>query len=72
MKDHDLSSVGVAIPIGANVPETLCADLKKKFPNLMAVPNYYSMTEFGRTITNSFDSSMLGAVYPGVVVKVEP
>jgi hypothetical protein len=44
------------MPVGTKSPGTLFVDLKKKFPNLRVVPNFYGMTEFGRTIAYSMDT----------------
>ena len=66
----DLSNVILALPTGTTAPATLFQDLKKKFPNLLAVPNFYGLTEFGRTIAYSMDTRILGAVGPGTMVKI--
>ena len=58
------------MPIGTTAPSTLFSDLKEKFPNLKIVPNFYGLTEFGRTIAYSMDTRVLGAVAPGSSVKI--
>ena len=71
--DHqplDLSGIILAMPVGTTAPGTLFADLKKKFPNLKAVPNFYGMSEFGRTIAYSMNTAVLGVVGAGSSVKI--
>ena len=69
-QDLDLSHVIFAMPTGTTAPETLFRDLKKKFPNLLVVPNFYGLSEFGRTIAYSMDTRVLGAVGAGTMVKI--
>ena len=66
----NLSRVVFAMPVGTTAPATLFSDLKKKFPNLMVVPNYYGLTELGRTIAFSLDTKILGGVGAGTSVKI--
>ena len=66
----DLSRIILAMPVGTTAPGTLFEDLKKKFPNLKVVPNFYGMSEFGRTIAYSMNPAVLGVVGAGSSVKI--
>ena len=69
-KRLDLKSVLSVSPMGSTVPQTLYADLKSIFSNLVAVFSFYGMTEMFQVVTYSFDVTQLGFVGPDVQVKI--
>ncbi len=67
---YNLASVTGIMPTGSTVPKNLFTDLKRKFKTLWYTLNFYGLTEIGNAITMSFDTSKLGGVAKGSVVKI--
>ena len=43
-----LESVKLLLPSGSSVPPSCIETLKRKFPNLMGIGNFYGLTELGK------------------------
>ena len=66
----DLTSLMGACPMGSNIPYDTHDKLKKHFPNLETLMNFYGMTEFGNLISFSETPRHLGFIGPGTTVKI--
>jgi len=58
----NLTSIFSVIPMGANVYPEICQDLKKNFPNIQYVMNFYGQTEIPVMITMSLAQDYLGGI----------
>eukprot|EP00090_Calanus_glacialis_P011500 TRINITY_DN19894_c0_g1_i1.p1 TRINITY_DN19894_c0_g1~~TRINITY_DN19894_c0_g1_i1.p1 ORF type:complete len:554 (+),score=150.15 TRINITY_DN19894_c0_g1_i1:62-1723(+) len=60
---NTVTSVKTIWPLGANVYDGICEDLRGKFPNLMFVGNVLAQSEIFTAVAVSFNQKHLGGLY---------